>query len=161
MKPRYSCARTSATPWGDQMEPRISIVTLGVDDLPGSIRFYRDGLGLPTSAADDAKIAFFQTSGTCFALYPRDRLAADIAPDLPSAAPAFSGVTLAYVARSQQEVDEMLAQAERAGGIIAKPAREAFWGGYSGYFADPDGHYWEVAYWESWEFNADGSLVID
>ncbi len=143
------------------MEPRISIVSLGVDDLPRAIRFYRDGLGLPTSAADDASIAFFQTWGTCFALYPRDGLAADISSDLASAASPFSGVTLAYVARSVQEVDDTLALAERAGGTIAKPAQKVFWGGYSGYFRDPDGHYWEVAYWDEWVFKSDGSLVIE
>ncbi len=143
------------------MEPRISIVSLGVDDLPRAIRFYRDGLGLPTSAADDASIAFFQTRGTCLALYPRDGIAADISPDLPSAPSPFSGVTLAYVARSKQEVDDTLALAERAGGTIAKPAEQVFWGGYSGYFRDPAGHYWEVAYWDGWELESDGSLVIE
>ena len=143
------------------MEPRISIITLGVADLPRAVRFYRDGLGFETSADSDENIVFFRTSGTCLALYPRDGLAADISPDLASDAPAFSGVTLAHVARTRDEVDTILALAESSGGAIVKPAETAFWGGYSGYFSDPDGHNWEVAWWEGWKFNADGSLVIE
>jgi len=143
------------------MEPRISIITLGVDDLPRAICFYRDGLGFATSAQDDAGIAFFDTAGTRLALYPRDELAKDVSPDLPSSRDGFSAVTLAHVARSREEVDAILAQAARAGGSIAKPAQEVFWGGYSGYFADPDGHLWEVASWEGWQFNPDGSLVVE
>lgn len=143
------------------MEPRISIITLGVDDLPRAIRFYRDGLGLSTSAKDDADIAFFQTAGSRLALYPREELAKDVSGDLPSERIGFSAVTLAHVARTREEVDTILAQAVSAGGSLAKPAQEVFWGGYSGYFADPDGHLWEVASWEGWEFNPDGSLVVE
>ena len=143
------------------MEPRISIITLGVEDLQRAIRFYRDGLGFRTSANDEADIAFLQTSGACLALYPRDRLARDVSPNLPPDAPTFSGVTLAHVARTCEEVDAILTLAENAGATIAKPAQKAFWGGYSGYFSDPDGHLWEVASWEGWKFNADGSLVIE
>ncbi|MBU2603983.1 MAG: VOC family protein [Actinobacteria bacterium] len=143
------------------MEPRISIITLGVADLPRAIRFYRDGLGFETTAAADAGIAFFRTSGTCLALYPRDRLAEDVSPNLSAAVPAFSGVTLAHAARTREEVDSILALAEAAGGTIVKPAEVTFWGGYSGYFRDLDGHFWEVAWWQDWEFNDDGSLVIE
>ncbi len=143
------------------MEPRISIVTLGVDDLPRAIRFYRDGLGFPTSADDDADIAFFQTSGTCLALYPRSALAADVSPDLSATRTGFSSVTLAHVARTRDEVDALLDQARDAGATIVKPAQDVFWGGYSGYFEDPDGHLWEIAWSAAWEFNPDGSLVIE
>ncbi len=143
------------------MEPRISIITLGVADLPRAIRFYRDGLGLKTTADDDADIAFFRTSGTCLALYPRDLLAEEVSPDLSADVPVFSGVTLAHVARTREEVDAVLALAEAAGGTIVKAAEVAFWGGYSGYFRDLDGHFWEVAWWQDWEFNSDGSLVIE
>ena len=143
------------------MAPRIHIITLGVEDLQRSIAFYCDGMGLPTTAAEDAKIAFFQTPGVCLALYPRDLLAEDVSPDLPCDVPAFSGVTVAHVAQTKEEVEAVLERAEAAGGTIEKPAQDVFWGGYSGYFSDPDGHLWEVAYSENWEFHTDGSLVID
>jgi len=166
------------------MEPRISIITLGVADMPRAIQFYRDGLGLPTSVTeDDAAIVFFKTSGTCLALYPFDKLAEDIygsvgdlrgrhslglpknsspkgGANSPSEPSPFSGITLAHNTRSKEEVDEVLELAERAGGKIVKPAQDAFWGGYSGYFSDPDGHLWEVAFSKDWKFHDDGSLVI-
>ncbi len=143
------------------MEPRISIITLGVRDLGRSLRFYRDGLGFPTSAPPDAPIVFFQTGGTCLALYPLAELAADVAPDLASERAGFAGITLAHNTRSQAEVDAILAQAAQAGGAIAKPAQPTAWGGYSGYFTDPDGYLWEVAYADFWQFRPDGSLVIE
>ena len=127
------------------MEPRISIITLGVSDLPRSIRFYRDGLGLPLRDDEDTEsIAFFQTSGTWLALYPRDALANDVG--IPSDGTGFSGVTLAHNVRTRSEVDELLRVAVEAGAILVKPAEDVFWGGYSGYFTDPDGHLWEVAW---------------
>src|SRR5580698_9316157 len=109
------------------MEPRISIITLGVADLPRSIRFYRDGLGFPTDAKDDAEIAFFMTGGTRLALYPRDLLARDIAGDLPGPAGGFGGITLAHNVRRREEVAPILALAERAGGRIVKAAEDTFW----------------------------------
>ena len=126
------------------MEPRISIITLGVRDLPRSVRFYRDGLGLPLRDEDTESIAFFQTSGTWLALYPQDALADDVG--IPSDGTGFSGVTLAHNVRSTSEVDELLRVAVEAGATLVKPAEDVFWGGYSGYFADPDGHLWEVAW---------------
>ena len=143
------------------MEPRISMITLGVDDMPRAIRFYRDGLGFDTSATDDAEVAFFRTDGARLSLYPRERLAADVSPELSPERSGFSATTLAHVARSREEVDAILDRAKQAGGTVLKPAQEVFWGGYSGYFTDPDGHLWEVASWEGWEFNPDGSLVIE
>ena len=127
------------------MEPRISIITLGVSDLPRSIQFYRDGLGLPLRDDEDTEsIAFFGTSGTWLALYPRDALAEDVG--IPTDGTGFSGVTLAHNVRSTCEVDELLRVAVEAGATLVKPAAEVFWGGYSGYFTDPDGHLWEVAW---------------
>lgn len=143
------------------MEPRISIITLGVADLQRSCRFYRDGLGLPTTRDPESGIIFFQTLGTCLALYPLDELAKDVSPDLSVPRSGFTGVTLAHNTKRKAEVDEVLEAAKKAGGTIEKPAGDTFWGGYSGYFSDPDGHLWEVAYADSWEFNEDGSLVID
>jgi len=143
------------------MEPRISIITLGVDDLDRACRFYRDGLGLPTTMSGEEGIVFFKTSGAILGLYPRDKLAEDIGPkfaQLPGK--GFSGITLAHNTKSKAEVEELLARAEAAGGKIEKPAQDVFWGGYSGYFSDPDGHLWEVAYADSWKFNPDGSLIV-
>ena len=143
------------------MEPRISIITLGVKDLERSLAFYRDGLGFPTTMNPEQDIIFFKTAGTCFALYPIDKLAEDVGPKFKrSSEPSFSGITLAHNTRRKDEVDEILSTAEKAGGKIEKPAQDVFWGGYSGYFSDPDGHLWEVAYGDCWEFNEDGSLVI-
>ena len=141
------------------MEPRISIITLGVRDLERSLRFYRDGLGLPTTWDGSKGVVFFQTRGTCLALYGYDELAADAALTPPAERPVFGGVALAHNVREKHEVEAVLAAAERAGGRIIKPAQDGFWGGYSGYFADPDGHLWEVA-WGAFEFNEDGSLDI-
>ena len=141
------------------MQPRISIITLGVQDLETSLRFYRDGLGFPTTRSADQGIIFFQTGGVCLALYPSEKLAEDVSEDFVAERSKFSGVTLAHNVREKSEVDEVLAQAERAGATIEKPGQDVFWGGYSGYFSDPDGHLWEVA-WGAFEFREDGSLVI-
>ena len=126
------------------MEPRISIITLGVSDLARSVRFYRDGLGLPLRKEGSDAIAFFETRGTWLALYPRDALADDAA--VPSDGSGFPGFTLAHNVRSREEVDALLNEAASHGAKIVKPAQDAFWGGYSGYFADPDGYLWEVAW---------------
>jgi catechol 2,3-dioxygenase-like lactoylglutathione lyase family enzyme len=126
------------------MEPRISIITLGVSDLPRSIAFYRDGLGLPTTYKEGEGIAFFQTAGAWLALFPYDALAQDAG--LPPDRARFGGITLAHNVGSKAEVDRILSQALAAGASQLRPAGEMFWGGYSGYFADPDGHPWEVAW---------------
>ena len=143
------------------MEPRISIVTLGVGDLQKSYEFYHHGSGLPTTRRPEAGVIFFQTTGTCLALYPFDKLAEDVAPALPKARSRFPGITLAHNTRTKDEVDEVLRLAEQAGGKIEKPAQIASWGGYSGYFSDPDGYLWEVAWADDWRFHDDGSLVIE
>ncbi|WP_248516995.1 VOC family protein [Salinarchaeum laminariae] len=127
------------------MDPSISLVTLGVTDLEESIRFYRDGLGLPMQDREpDADVAFFELEGTWLSLYPRELLAEDaIVPDDGS---GFAGVTIAHNVETKAAVDDVLEEAAEAGGELVKPAADTFWGGYSGYFADPDGHLWEVAY---------------
>jgi catechol 2,3-dioxygenase-like lactoylglutathione lyase family enzyme len=135
------------------MEPRISIITLGVSDLEKSYNFYHHGLGFPTTRKTESGIIFFQTDGTCLALYPLDKLGEDVSPDLSIERTSFSGVTLAHNTKNKEEVDTILNQAAKAGGKIEKTAQDAFWGGYSGYFSDPDGYLWEVAYANSWEFN--------
>ena len=125
------------------MEPRISIITLGVADLAASVRFYRDGLGLPMREGSDA-IAFFETKGTWLALFPREALAADAT--VPADGAGFRGFTLAHNVRSREEVGALLREAEAAGASVIKPAQDTDWGGYSGYFSHPDGYLWEVAW---------------
>lgn len=143
------------------MEPRITIITLGVADLERSYKFYHEGLGFPTTKKPEDGIIFFSTAGTRLALYPLDKLAEDVSPDLSPERARFSGITLAHNARSKEEVDAVLKLAEAAGGRIEKQAQDVFWGGYSGYFSDPDGYLWEVAYADSFVFGEDGSLVVD
>ena len=143
------------------MEPRISIVTLGVADLQRSHEFYHQGLGLPTSGQPGSGIIFLKTGGVCLALYPLDKLAEDVSPSRSSERGRFSGITMAHNTKSKNEVDAVLALAELSGGKVEKSAQDVFWGGYSGYFSDPDGYLWEVAYSDSWAFNEDGSLVIE
>ena len=126
------------------MEPRISIVTLGVTDLARSVEFYRDGLELVLYDENTESIAFFQNKGTWLALYPREALADDVG--IPTQGSGFSGVTLAHNLRSKEEVDELLDVAVAAGATLVKPAQDTFWGGYSGYFSDPDGYLWEIAW---------------
>ncbi len=125
------------------MEPRISIITLGVEDLERSVRFYRDGLGLPRRDGP-SDIAFFTTAGTWLALFSRESLAKD-AEVTPNGS-GFRGFTLAHNVRTKEEVDALLERATAAGARLVKPAQTASWGGYSGYFSDPDGFLWEVAW---------------
>jgi hypothetical protein len=124
--------------------------------MPVSIRFYRDGLGFATNAEDDWKWAIFRTAGTRFALYPRDKLAQDIG--LPDVGHGFCGITLAHNVPRREDVDAVIQQAVHAGGRLVKPPCQAGWGGYSGYFADPDGYPWEVAWGDGWKFDENGTL---
>ena len=139
------------------MEQRLSIVTLGVEDVARSRRFYED-LGWRASGAGDDTIAFFQAGGIALALYGRAALAADAG--LPDAQSGSGGIVLAHNVRARDEADAVLARAEAAGGRILKPAEEAFWGGYSGCFADPDGHVWEVAWNPHFELTPEGELRL-
>lgn len=139
------------------MEQRLSLITLGVSDLDRSRKFYED-LGWRRSMAKAEGIVFFQVGGMALALYLRHELAKDanVSPD----GGGFCGVSLAYNARTREEVDSVLAEAQSAGAKLLKSAREAFWGGYSGYFADPDGFLWEVAWNPSFRIAQDGSVRI-
>ena len=139
------------------MEQRLSIVTLGVADLARSREFY-ERLGWGRSMRNTGGIAFFQMGGMALALYPRDELAKDA--KVPPAGEGFRGFTLAYNTRSHDEVARVLAEAASAGAKIVKPAEEAFWGGYSGYFADPDGFLWEVAWNPHFAIADDGSTRL-
>ena len=125
------------------MKPRISMITLGVDDLAKSIRFYETGLGLPRMQSPP-EVAFFTLNGTWLGLYGRAALAEDVGVE--AAGNGFRGFALAHNVASEDEVDRLIEQAVAAGGRCVKPGQKVFWGGYSGYFADPDGHLWEVAH---------------
>jgi catechol 2,3-dioxygenase-like lactoylglutathione lyase family enzyme len=125
------------------MEPRITLLTLGVDDLERSLTFYRDGLGLPTEGIEQ-DVVFFKLRGTWLSLYANASLARDVG--LGPRVKGFAGITIAHNVRTREEVDALLDRAKRAGAAIPTPAREMSWGGYVGYFVDPDGHAWEVAW---------------
>ncbi|MBM9579261.1 VOC family protein [Leptospira sp. 201903070] len=125
------------------MQPRINIITLGVENLEKAVRFYQEGLEFPKMEFE-GDIAFFTLNGTWFALYPWDELAKDIG--IPSKGSGFRGFTLAYNGTSKKEVDDVIAKAKKAGAKIVKQPQDVFWGGYSGYFEDPEGYYWEVAW---------------
>ena len=125
------------------MKPRISMVTLAVRDLAASARFYEDGLGFPRMDSPPS-VAFFTLNGTWLALYGRDALAEDATVSADGS--GFEGFTLAHNVGSEQEVDQVMAQAVAAGATLVKRPQPVFWGGYSGYFKDLDGHLWEVAH---------------
>lgn len=139
------------------MEQRVSIVTLGVADLKRSREFY-ERLGWRRSMAKAAGVVFFRAGGMALALFPRHELAKDA--NLAADGQGFKGISLAYSARNREEVDSVLAEAEAAGAKILKPAQEAFWGGYSGYFSDLDGFLWEIAWNPSFPMAEDGSIQI-
>jgi catechol 2,3-dioxygenase-like lactoylglutathione lyase family enzyme len=140
------------------MEPRITVITLGVADLARARDFYVEGLGWKASSSSNEHITFIDAGGIVLGLYPRELLAEDAKLELGSS--GFSGVTLAHNVASKSEVDSALQAALNAGAALLKPAQEVFWGGYSGYFADPDGHVWEVAYNPHWQLNANGCVVL-
>ncbi|RJQ22631.1 MAG: VOC family protein [Nitrospiraceae bacterium] len=132
------------------MKPRITVITLGVDDLERSLKFYRDGLGLPTEGIigkefEYGAVAFFNLqNGVMLALWPRKSLAHD--STIPLQPPSSTEITIGHNVNSKEEVDAVMKQAEEAGAKIVKSAGDTFWGGYGGYFQDPDGHLWEVVW---------------
>ena len=132
------------------MKPRVTLITIGVSDLERALRFYRDGLGLPTEGIigtefEHGAVAFFDLQpGLKLAIWPRESLAHD--SGLPPGEPGPPDFSLAHNVSSKSEVDAVMLQAKNAGGVIVKPARDTFWGGYAGYFQDQDQHLWEVAW---------------
>lgn len=126
-----------------RMQPRISMITLGVRDLARATRFYEQGLGFPRMESPP-EVAFFTLNGTWLGLYGRDALAEDAT--VPAAGSGFAGFALAHNVDSEARVEAVIQQAVDAGATLVKPAQKVFWGGYSGYFADPEGNLWEVAH---------------
>ena len=138
------------------MEQRVSLITLGVRDLRRARRFY-ESLGWTTNAAADDDVVFFQTGGMIVALWGRAQLAED---SLVDDSDGWGGVTLAYNARSPDEVDAVMAEASAAGATVGRTPGTTFWGGYSGVFVDPEGHPWEVAHNPGWTIAPDGSVHL-
>ena len=138
------------------MDQRVSVITLGVDDLEYSRAFYA-AIGWESRAEPGADVVFFQAGGLVLSLWDRSRLAEDSGVDDDG---RFGGVTLAQNVASREEVDQAIAHAEAAGAAITRPPAETFWGGYSGYFVDPDGHPWEVAYNPQWTLHDDGTVSL-
>lgn len=137
------------------MKPRISVFTLAVSDLERSLAFYRDGLGLPTEGIigtefEDGAVVFFEMNDDMIlALYPREALAKDAG--IPVSQPSSTEFSIGHNVGSKEAVDEVMEEAETAGATVIDPARDRFWGGYSGYFADLDGHLWEIAWNPQWD----------
>jgi catechol 2,3-dioxygenase-like lactoylglutathione lyase family enzyme len=137
------------------MKPRITLITLGVEDLQRAISFYRDGLGLQTEGIvgtefEYGAVAFFDLqAGLKLALWPRKSIAHDTGIAIGTSNP--TDFTIGHNVSSKDEVDFLMEQAKTAGAVTVKPAHETFWGGYAGYFQDPDGHLWEVAWNPEWE----------
>lgn len=137
------------------MKPRITVITIGVDDLERSLRFYRDGLGLPTEGIvgqqfEYGAVVFIQLqSDLRLALWPRKSIARDTG--LALSPPCATEMTLGHNVSSRAQVDAVMAKAQAAGATIVKPAHDTFWGGYSGYFQDPDGHLWEIVWNPQWQ----------
>ena len=138
------------------MKPRITVITLGVDDLERSVEFYRDGLGLPTEGIqgeefEHGAVAFFDLQfGLKLALWNRKDIAHEA--KVVQTSPSPTECTIGHNVESKEEVNRIMELAKKAGAIITDPAHDAFWGGYSGHFQDPDGHLWEVVWNPAWEF---------
>jgi len=139
------------------MKPRITVITIGVDDLERALRFYRDGLGLSTKGIigqefEHGAVAFFDLqSGVKLALWPRTSISQETG--LPPSGPSPTELMFAHNVSSKAEVDAVMAQAENAGAVIVKPSHDTFWGGYAGYFQDPDQHVWEIAWNPAWDID--------
>ena len=125
------------------MQPRLSMITLGVADVKRAIAFYQEGLGFPRHG-DQEDVAFFRLNGSWLGIYGREALAEDA--QVPPEGSGFRGFTISHNVHSEAEVRDVMSQAIRAGAQLVKEPQKVFWGGYSGYFKDPDGHLWEVAH---------------
>jgi uncharacterized protein len=137
--------------------PRLTVVTLGVADLGKATKFYEAVLDTPPNTSYDG-VTFIELPGTWISLYPIENLAKDISPEVPIRRSGFSGITLAHNALSKDDVIAIIRRAKSAGARVVKEPQDTFWGGFSGYFADLDGYYWEVAWGPMFEFAENGGL---
>lgn len=140
------------------MRQKLNLITLGVTDFKKAVDFYENGLGWKKSSASVEELAVFPLGGIVLALHPRDALAKDASVD--PAGNGFSGITLSYNAHSEEEVDTVMKKVKSLGATIIKPAEKVYWGGYSGYFKDLDGHLFEVAYNPFWEQDENDNLKL-
>lgn len=140
------------------MRQKLNLITLGVTDFAKAVDFYENGLGWKKSSASVEELALFPLGGIVLALHPRNALAEDAIVD--PAGTGFSGITLSYNARSEAEVDNVLEKVKSLGATILKPAQKVYWGGYSGYFKDLDGHLFEVAYNPFWELDENDNINL-
>jgi uncharacterized protein len=140
------------------MRQKLTMITLGVADIDRAVNFYEKGLGWKRSTASTENLIVYSLGGIGLALYSRKMLAEDATVD--EAGNGFSGVTFSQNAKNEDEVDDVLEQAVKAGATLVKHAQKVFWGGYSGYFKDPDGHLIEVAYNPFWKMDAEGNVVL-
>jgi uncharacterized protein len=140
------------------LRQKIALITLGVADLERALNFYEKGLGWKRSSGSTENLILFDLGGVGLALYPRKLLAEDAT--VPEAGSGFSGITLSHNAKNEAEVDQVLADVVKLGATVVKQAQKVFWGGYSGYFKDPDGHLIEVAYNPFWELDEKGGVKI-
>ena len=136
---------------------RVTVITLDVSDLNRSTKFYESVLGTSPNTSYEG-VTFIELPGAWISLYPLDNLAKDISPDVPKNQNGFSGITLAYNARNKEDVISIIERARSGGAYIEKEPQETFWSGFSGYFTDPDGHYWEVAWGPMFDFTESGEL---
>jgi predicted lactoylglutathione lyase len=141
------------------MKPRLNIVTLGVKDLQKSKEFYKKALGWEPASGSDGNIVFFNHGGIVLALYPLEKLAEDA--EIPAERSGFSGVTLAINQDSKEAVTKIFNTVVENGGKSLVEPRDTFWGGFDAYFADPDGHSWEIAWAPFWQFDGQGSLILE
>jgi uncharacterized protein len=140
------------------LRQKLGLITLGVADLERALNFYEKGLGWKKSSGSTGDLVLFDLGGVGLALYPRKLLAEDAT--VPDAGSGFSGITISYNAKNEAEVDQVLAEVVKLGATVVKQAQKVFWGGYSGYFRDPDGHLIEVAYNPFWELDEKGGVKI-
>ena len=137
--------------------PRVTVITFGVSDLNESTKFYKSVLGTSPNTSYEG-VTFIELPGAWISLYPLENLAKDISPDVQKNRREFSGITLAYNAKSREDVISIIERARSAGARVVKEPQETFWGGFGGYFADPDGYYWEVAWGPMFDFTEIGEL---
>ena len=143
------------------MEPRLSMIALGVKDIQVSRKFYNEGLGFPMSKASNPGITFFMTIGSILSIYPLEESSEDKNSSAANGSQQSNNITISYSAKTKDDVDKVLNEAKLAGGKIIRAAENTPWGGYSGHFCDPDGHLWEAVYADFCKFDDKGNILLE